>query len=313
MLELSIDVATALWFGMLGSCVGSFLNVVAYRLPLGMSVIWKPSHCPRCQHAIRMRDNVPVFGWLLLRGRCRDCGQPIAARYAVVELSLGLIFFLLAYAELFRGGANLPGGPLSPFAGAIDNVYYPNWPLLSLYAYHATLLSLLLAILLIDRDGHRVPLRLVLIGLAMGILPASIWPWLQPTPASGDFSPIQTVISSPHVVLFYLIATASLGAILGAGVAAMPSRQRKSACNPRNMATALALVGAFLGWRATLTITAGTLGIFLVICGLPLRQQPKQTATLLATLTSVFVFITGWERIVSLAESSITTVLNLGM
>ena len=81
-----IDVGTALWLGFMGACVGSFANVVAYRLPLGMSVVWNPSHCPKCSHPLRARDNVPVLGWLWLRGRCRDCGQSIAARYALVEL-----------------------------------------------------------------------------------------------------------------------------------------------------------------------------------------------------------------------------------
>jgi leader peptidase (prepilin peptidase)/N-methyltransferase len=75
-----LDLVTALWLGLVGACVGSFLNVVAYRMPRGMSVVWKPSHCPRCGHAIRARDNVPVLGWLLLGGRCRDCREPISPR-----------------------------------------------------------------------------------------------------------------------------------------------------------------------------------------------------------------------------------------
>ena len=120
-----IDLVTALWLGFLGACVGSFLNVVAYRLPRGMSVVWKPSHCPRCQHPIRARDNVPVLGWLLLRGKCRDCGEPIAPRYAIVEAIMGLAFFVLAYVELFTGGANLPGGPISRQSGALNVVESP--------------------------------------------------------------------------------------------------------------------------------------------------------------------------------------------
>ena len=73
-----LDFVTALWLGFIGACIGSFLNVVAYRMPLGLSVVWKPSHCPKCGHDIRPRDNLPVLGWILLRGRCRDCGEPIA-------------------------------------------------------------------------------------------------------------------------------------------------------------------------------------------------------------------------------------------
>jgi leader peptidase (prepilin peptidase)/N-methyltransferase len=69
----------------LGALVGSFLNVVAYRLPRRESLVHPASHCPRCQAPIRPYDNIPVLGWLLLRGRCRGCAQPISARYPVVE------------------------------------------------------------------------------------------------------------------------------------------------------------------------------------------------------------------------------------
>jgi leader peptidase (prepilin peptidase)/N-methyltransferase len=301
MIEPLINAVTALWFGLLGGCVGSFLNVVAYRLPLGMSVIWKPSHCPHCQHAIRMRDNVPVFGWLLLRGRCRDCGQPIAVRYAVVELTLGLIFFLLAYAELFRGGANLPGGPLSPLTGAIDNVCYPNWPLLGLYAYHGTLLAMLLAILLINLDGHRVPLRLVVFGLALGLLPAVVWPWLHPTLVHSTLEPGGEV--GRFQAGLHLVAGIALGALLGAVIGAIPTNQRESAGQPRNVIIAMAMVGAFLGWRAALTTTVGTLGAAVVCRGL-LRRWPNlhASATGLAMLAATLVQIVWWDHIAGLGS-----------
>src|SRR5436309_11952219 len=69
----------------LGAVVGSFLNVVAYRLPRSESLIHPPSRCPGCDTAIKPYDNIPVLGWLLLRGRCRQCGIHISARYPVVE------------------------------------------------------------------------------------------------------------------------------------------------------------------------------------------------------------------------------------
>lgn len=84
--------ALALFWTVLGSCVGSFLNVCAYRIPRGMSVSRPRSRCPICGATIRARDNVPVLGWLRLRGRCRDCRAPIPARYAAVELAVGLVF-----------------------------------------------------------------------------------------------------------------------------------------------------------------------------------------------------------------------------
>jgi prepilin signal peptidase PulO-like enzyme (type II secretory pathway) len=155
--DFYFDLVTALWLGFTGACVGSFLNVVAYRLPLGMSVVWKPSHCPHCSHPIRARDNVPVLGWMILRGKCRDCGQPISPRYAVVEAMLGLVFFLLAYVELFSAGANLPTGPLTDLSGAIHVVWYPNWPVIGIYLYHCLLMCLLTAMVLFDLDRNPVP------------------------------------------------------------------------------------------------------------------------------------------------------------
>jgi leader peptidase (prepilin peptidase)/N-methyltransferase len=75
-----------------GLILGSFLNVVAYRLPRGASLVTPGSQCPHCDHPVRPRDNVPVVSWLALHGRCRDCGGPIAGRYALVEAGTALLF-----------------------------------------------------------------------------------------------------------------------------------------------------------------------------------------------------------------------------
>ena len=78
-----------------GLLIGSFLNVVAWRLPRGQSLVKPGSHCPACGHPVRPRDNVPVVSWLLLHGRCRDCGEPISRRYPIVEGVTGLLFALV--------------------------------------------------------------------------------------------------------------------------------------------------------------------------------------------------------------------------
>ncbi len=83
--------------GVLGLAVGSFLNVVAYRVPIGASVIRPPSACPACGHPIRARDNLPVVGWLALRGRCRDCQEPISVRYPLVEVGTAVLFALTVW------------------------------------------------------------------------------------------------------------------------------------------------------------------------------------------------------------------------
>lgn len=78
--------------GAFGLAFGSFLNVVAYRVPLGLSVVRPPSACPTCNAPVRPRDNIPVISWFLLRGKCRDCDSPISFRYPVVEALTGALF-----------------------------------------------------------------------------------------------------------------------------------------------------------------------------------------------------------------------------
>ncbi|MDX6246305.1 MAG: leader peptidase (prepilin peptidase) / N-methyltransferase [Frankiales bacterium] len=85
------------WVAVLGLIIGSFLNVVVWRLPRQENLSHPGSHCPRCQHPIRPYDNLPVLSWLLLRRRCRDCKAPISARYPAVELATGALFLLIAW------------------------------------------------------------------------------------------------------------------------------------------------------------------------------------------------------------------------
>src|SRR4029079_2232028 len=86
---------------LLGLAVGSFLNVVVYRLPAGQSLLAPSSYCPCCGHPVRPWHNVPVLGWLMLRGRCADCRSPISPRYPVVELVTCGLFVALGI-QLFR-------------------------------------------------------------------------------------------------------------------------------------------------------------------------------------------------------------------
>ncbi len=115
--------------GVLGTLIGSFLNVVVHRVPLGLSVVRPASRCPGCGGAIRRRDNIPVLSWVLLRGRCRDCRESISWRYPLVELMTGLLFAALA--------------------GLIG----PSWALPA-YLYLA---AVAVALALIDLDVRRLP------------------------------------------------------------------------------------------------------------------------------------------------------------
>jgi leader peptidase (prepilin peptidase)/N-methyltransferase len=80
-----------------GACVGSFLNVVWWRVPRGESVVSPPSHCPVCDATLTPTELIPVVSWLALRGRCRHCGMHISMRYPLVELATGVAFAAIAW------------------------------------------------------------------------------------------------------------------------------------------------------------------------------------------------------------------------
>ena len=94
--SLAFDISLAVIGGL---CLGSFLNVVAYRLPAGMSLVTPPSACPGCGVAIRPYDNVPVLSWLVLGGRCRSCQHSISPRYPVTEALTGALFAAVVIAR----------------------------------------------------------------------------------------------------------------------------------------------------------------------------------------------------------------------
>jgi leader peptidase (prepilin peptidase)/N-methyltransferase len=134
-----------------GGAIGSFLNVVVYRLPNGISLSTPPSHCPKCKTPIRWYDNVPVFGWLKLGGRCRACRCWIPIRYPAVEAFTAAMFAALVAVER----------PLE--AG------HPYHAIL-LCVIHVILLCTLLCAALIDVDGNRPPLRLFIPALLVGAM-----------------------------------------------------------------------------------------------------------------------------------------------
>ena len=146
----------AILLGGFGLLIGSFLNVVAYRVPLRRSIVSPPSACPTCGTTIRSRDNIPVISWILLRGKCHSCQSPISARYPIVELGTGLLFAAVA-AWL--------GVSTSSTTGATGIV---AWILALLAFLYLGAISVVLA--LIDLDTHTLPNRIVLPSYLVGIV-----------------------------------------------------------------------------------------------------------------------------------------------
>ncbi|KQV07152.1 peptidase A24 [Leifsonia sp. Root112D2] len=152
-------IVVAIVIGVFGSLIGSFLNVVVYRVPLKQSIVSPPSACPRCGALIRGYDNIPMLSWLLLRGRCRSCSAPISRRYPLVELGTALFFAAVAWWWL---GADLVGASGESASGG---TFAARILVLVAFLYLA---AVSVALALIDIDTHTLPNRLVLPSYIVG-------------------------------------------------------------------------------------------------------------------------------------------------
>ncbi|MEC5185966.1 leader peptidase (prepilin peptidase)/N-methyltransferase [Cryobacterium sp. MP_3.1] len=165
----SFAVLVTVLSSVLGLAVGSFLNVVVYRVPLGMSVVTPPSSCPRCGAAITSRDNIPVLSWVLLAGKCRSCRTAISVRYPLVEAGTGAAFVAVTLdliSDEPTSGRGITSGLL----------------VLGAYLYLA---AVSIALALIDVDVHRLPNLIVLPGYVVGTVLLSL-----AALSSGDLGPL---------------------------------------------------------------------------------------------------------------------------
>jgi len=143
--------------GAFGLLIGSFLNVVVYRVPAKQSIVSPPSACPNCSTPIRRRDNIPVLSWLILRGKCRDCRAPISRRYPLVELATGLFFATVTAWFIFGWFPTATVVSTGQYIGAVL--------LLVAYLYLA---AVSVALTLIDMDHHLLPNSIVLPSFLVG-------------------------------------------------------------------------------------------------------------------------------------------------
>ncbi len=141
-----------------GLAVGSFLNVVVWRLPRGESLNHPGSHCPSCGHPVRKRDNVPVVSWLLLRGRCRDCAHPISPRYPVLELATAVLWVAVVAAKWDDAAAIALGIVLVTLMVAVVPIDLEHRLILNKLTYPAAILALVIGIAL---DPGGVPEQLI--------------------------------------------------------------------------------------------------------------------------------------------------------
>lgn len=239
------DVVVTLLLLLIGGNLGSFLNVVVHRLPRGESVVVGGSRCPRCAAPIRWHDNVPVVGWLLLGGRCRDCRAPISPRYPVVEAIGAIVLGGVAAVELLSGGATLPGPQWGGGRAGADNLLLrPDVRLIAIAAFHAWLLFLLLAQAAIEADGDVPPRRFRELVLAISLVLVTVCPFLLPVSALPRSWGVFTGPSWLTTRLAGLIAGVA-GAVCGSMLARRGSDPFRAG---------MTLVGAALGWQASIGV-----------------------------------------------------------
>lgn len=164
---MAADIIKMLFAMAFGACLGSLINVIVYRGPLGLDIVSPPSRCPSCETLLTWRENIPIFGWLLLRGRCRFCRSRISCEYPLVELYVALLFgaaFLMTYSD-----AATPWfaaiKPLSQDWGSAG--FLKTWPV---FIVVLMLFASLVAMFLTDAKTFQIPMMLTWFPVVVGVL-----------------------------------------------------------------------------------------------------------------------------------------------
>ncbi len=203
-----------------GLVIGSFLNVVIYRLPRDESLLKPPSHCPRCNAIIAWFDNIPVLSFLLLGGRCRNCKEEISVRYPMVELLTGILFAIIYFRFFVEGSSDIP-----------------------VFIVSVAFVSALVAASFIDIEHQIIPDEITLPGMAIAPLVSLFLPSIH----QG------LLFSERHLGS---LADGLAGMALGAGLIYLAGFLGKLAFKREAMGFGdvklMAMIGGFLGWKETI-------------------------------------------------------------
>ena len=252
--------------GILGLLIGSFLNVVAYRVPAKISLL-RESRCPHCDAPIKWWQNVPVISWIALRGKCANCKAPISARYPIVEAVTGVAFALVTW-----WGVAVYDGLLSPNATLVEYLALPTvdgtvhaadlWALALVVVAYLYFAAISIVLTLIDLDTHRLPNSIVLPSyLVAGVL-FTIAAWL-----TGEWGLLLMAgIGMAVLYLFYFLLRAARPGGMGGGDVKLAG-----------------VVGIYLGWLGWGALAVGAFAAFLYggvfgIALMLLRRAGRKTA-----------------------------------
>lgn len=298
----------AIFAAVFGACIGSFLNVVIWRLPQEdpskRSVLGR-SYCPACGAQIRWFDNLPVLGWVALRGKARCCGAKISVRYPFVELLTAAFFFVLAYWP--------PFGAVILAEGVFDTTALAGLVL------HCTFASMLIALTFIDFDTQLLPDALTKPGMLIGVI-AGLWPGL-----AGTISSDPTVSAELRSVLASLIGLVVGGGITW-GVRALGSAVFKKEAMGFGDVKLMGMIGAFLGWRAALLtlflgcVYGAVVGVMLTLRGGLLARIPFGPYLAMGAVSALFwgeqlidLLFVDWPEWQRQNPSSVYLVLTVGV
>ncbi|MFN7722387.1 MAG: prepilin peptidase [Pirellulaceae bacterium] len=303
-LSRAFDVLVGCWFFAVGSSIGSFLNVVAYRLPRRLPWIGS-SMCPYCNVPIQPRDNIPVLGWIVLRGRCRACRLPISARYPTYELLAGLTFLAIYLVEVWTRGANLPqeaGRTSDLFSMLVGTV---DWETMALGLFHCAILSVLLCVAMIQLSGQQVPIQMTLVGCALTILVSTCFPVLIVAP--WGTSPKHVYHPVGHLDA---LATGLAGALAGFALGRFTQPALFPLAHPRWLSShpasyegltwccSWALIGSAVGWQGV--FSTGLWSLPLLAIAEPKRRRARwETPSWVPTAwlgTAMLIHLSLWSR-----------------
>lgn len=290
-----------------GACIASFINVVASSAPRGESIALRTSACPRCGVPIRRLDNLPIFSYLNLAGRCRRCAARIPVRYLIVEIVGAVIFGSLFLFELVTGGANIPGFQHYHYTGIVWIILYTKWPVVGIYFYHVALFSCLMMLALMDLDRLRCPRWLMgLLIVLFAALPI-VFPTLQPVPFFAQLGiDLRSSLPPWATCLVTSVFGGTAGWLMAKLLMVSISRRKVGSRWLRRFAghqfpLSGALIGIVLGWQATLTIVFFALIATLLLMAVLPRRNALWRYSATAILSAVaFLHQPAWKWLAGL-------------